>query len=66
MFGNEVVVQRLLEAKAAVDAENKNGRGLGRGFGEENPLEEVDDMLMVQVLKILHFLWKVFCQSIWH
>ena len=28
--GHEVVVERLLEAKAAVDAQNKDGRGLGR------------------------------------
>ena len=30
--GAEGIVQPLLEAKAAVDAKNKDGRGLGRGF----------------------------------
>ena len=52
--GHESVVQRLIEAKAAVDAENKSGRGLGRRiFGRENPpeamgssREEVDEMLI--------------------
>jgi len=31
--GAEQIVQRLLEAKAALDAKNNMGRGLGRGFG---------------------------------
>ena len=31
--GRESVVERLLEAKAAVDAQNKEGRGLGGGLG---------------------------------
>ena len=62
-------MQRLLEAKAAVDAEEKKyGRGLGRGFGG-NPLEamgflraEVDEMLIVQVFsRQLHSL---FLQSV--
>ena len=52
--GHELVVQRLIEAKAAVDAKDTSGRGLGRRiFGRENPLEamgssrdEVDEMLI--------------------
>ena len=36
MNGHNSVVQRLLEAKAAVDAKDKSGRGLGRGFEGEN------------------------------
>ena len=56
-YGHVSVLERLIEAKAAVDVkEKKYGRGLGRGFGG-NPLEamgflraEVDGMLMVQVL----------------
>ena len=56
--GHEVVVERLLEAKAAVDAKENDGRGLGRRiWGRENPLEamgslrqEVDEMLKVQVV----------------
>ena len=68
--GHEVVVERLLEAKAAVDAKEKDGRGLGRGFGEENLLrqwdscEEAGGMLMVQVLLILHlFCGKCFAKT---
>ena len=34
--GHDSVVQRLLEAKAAVDAKDGKGRGLGGGFGEGN------------------------------
>ena len=30
--GHDSVVERLLEAKAAVDAKDSNGRGLGGGF----------------------------------
>ena len=33
--GVEPIVQQLLEAKAAVDAENKHGRGLGRRICSE-------------------------------
>ena len=33
--GSDCVVQRLLEAKAAVDAQHKYGHGLGGGFGGE-------------------------------
>ena len=55
--GQELVVQRLIEAKAAVDAKTNEGRGLGRRIlGRENLLEamgslreEVDEMLMVEV-----------------
>ena len=32
------VVERLLEAKAAMDVKDADGRGLGRGFGVETPL----------------------------
>ncbi len=35
-YGHVVAVQRLLEAKAAVDAKTDEGRGLGRGFGKED------------------------------
>ena len=52
--GHDVVLERLVEAKAAVDAEDKSGRGLGRRiFGEGKPPEamgslrdEVDEMLI--------------------
>jgi len=33
--GRDLVVEWLLEAKAAVDAKDKSSRGLGRGFGGE-------------------------------
>ena len=33
--GHDSVVQRLLEAKAAVDAKDEEGCGLGGGFGGE-------------------------------
>ena len=53
---HDSVVQRLLEAKAAVDAQNKDGHGLGGGcWGEiSSGMEfrcEVDEMLMVQVFR---------------
>ena len=56
--GHIAVIERLIEAKAAVDAKTKSGRGLGRRIlGRENPPEtmgssrdEVDEMLMVQVI----------------
>ena len=50
-YGHVSAVERLLEAKAAVDAKNEDGRGLGRGFAGENVLrqwdccEEMDEML---------------------
>ena len=50
--GHELIVQWLLEAKAAVDAKNEDCRGLGRGFEGENVLrqwdgcEEMDEMLI--------------------
>jgi len=34
-IGHDSVVQRLLEAKAAVDAKDRESRGLGGGFGGE-------------------------------
>ena len=34
--GHDSVVERLLEAKAAVDAQNKDSRDLGGGFGGGN------------------------------
>ena len=40
--GHDSVVQSLVEAKAAVDAKNNNGRGLGRGFGGKNLLRQWD------------------------
>ena len=38
--GHGAVVERLLEAKAAVDAKGNGGRGLGGGFGGENLLRD--------------------------
>ena len=43
--GRDAVAERLLEAKAAVDAQNHGGRGLGGGFGGENPLEGWDSVV---------------------
>ena len=66
-----MVLERLIEAKAAVDAKDEDGRGLGRRIlGRGNPPEamgslrdEVDEMLirfMVQVLGgLLIFCWKL-------
>ena len=34
-YGHNSVVERLLEAKVAVDAQDNEGRGLGRGSGGE-------------------------------
>ena len=51
-YGHVSAVERLLEAKAAVDAQNEDCRGLGRGFARENVLrqwdgcEEMDEMLI--------------------
>ena len=42
--GSDSVVQRLLEAKAAVDAEDGFRRGLGEGF-EGKPLEAWDSVV---------------------
>ena len=36
--GHDAVAERLLEAKAAVDAQDVKSRGLGGGFGEGKPL----------------------------
>ena len=56
-----------------MDAEDSHGRGLGRGFGEENLLrqwdscEEAGGMLMVQNFLILHFFCgKCFAKTVWH
>ena len=43
--GHDAVVERLLEAKAAVDAQNNDGRDLGGGFGEGKPLEGWDSVV---------------------
>ena len=43
--GHDAVAERLLEAKAAMDAQDVNGRGLGGGFGEEKPLEGWDSVV---------------------
>ena len=43
--GHDAVVERLLEAKAAMDAQNVNSRGLGGGFGEGRPLEGWDSVV---------------------
>ena len=51
-YGHVSAVERLLEAKAAVDAKNEDCRGLGRGFARENVVrqwdgcEEMDEMLI--------------------
>ena len=63
--GHDSVVERLLKAKAAVDAKDEDGRGLGRGWRESleawDLCEEVVEILMVQVSpsSCFHFLWKV-------
>ena len=50
--GHVSVLERLIEAKAAVDGKRFEGRGLGRGLGGKTLLrqwdrcEEVDGMLM--------------------
>ena len=71
--GHVSAVERLIEAKAAVDAEEEDGCGLGRRIlGRENPLEamgslrdEVDEMLMVQViLDALLFCGKCFAKTL--
>ena len=43
--GHDAVVERLLEAEAAVDAKDVIGRGPGGGFGRENPLEGWDSVV---------------------
>ena len=43
--GHDSVVQRLLEAKAAVDAEDKWGRGLGGGYWGGKPHETRDSVV---------------------
>ena len=43
MHSHDLVVQRLLEAKAAVDTKDNEGRGLGRGFGGK-PLESMGSL----------------------
>ena len=74
--GHIAGIERLIEAKAAVDAKTKSGRGLGRRIWgrEHHPesmgslREEVDGMLirfMVQVLGgFFYFLLETFCQDI--
>ena len=54
--GAEGIVQRLLEAKAAVDAKDRFSCGLGQGFGGKpheawDGWEDVDEILMVQVFR---------------
>ena len=43
--GHESVVQRLLEAKAAVDAKDKDGRGLGGGYWGGNLMRPWDSVV---------------------
>ena len=43
--GHDAVAERLLEAKAAVDAQDLDSRGLGGGFGEGKPLEAWDSVV---------------------
>ena len=70
VYGHVSAVARLIEAKAAVDVQDNDGRGLGtKGLGRENLLEamgslreEVDEMLIrfkVLVDLCFHFLGKV-------
>ena len=55
--GHDSVVQRLLEAKAAVDAKDQDGRALGGNVPEaQDGCEEMDAMLMVQVFSVC---WKL-------
>ena len=60
--GRDLVVQRLLEAKAAVDAKTDNGRGQTRIWGG-NPLEgwgcceELDEMFNVDSIHGSSFWW---------
>ena len=64
MHSHDSIVQRLLEAKAAVDEKDNEGRGLGQGFGGTsrgmNHCEEVDAMLIIQdFLCFDSSLWKL-------
>ena len=52
-YGHDGMVERLLEAKATVDVQDNNGRGLGREFGGRprgawDCCGEVDGTLIVQ------------------
>ena len=74
--GHELVVQRLIEAKAAVDAHGNDGRGLGLRILGGKPswgngmftggsgwnVDSIHDWSFA----IFHFLWNVFCQNFWH
>ena len=51
--GHDSVVERLLEAKAAVDEKDNEGRGLGQGLGGKfceawDRCDKVDEMWMIQ------------------
>ena len=59
--GHDCVVERLLEAKAAMGANNKKGRGLGRGLGGE-PLE--GGIIVRQWIKMFIFLF-LFVPFLW-
>ena len=60
--GHISIVERLIEAKAAVDAQNIYGRGLGtQDFGGKTFLRQWD----LYVKKWMKW-WKVFCQNIWY
>ena len=72
--GHVSVLQRLLEAKAALDAKNNMGRGLGREILGRTPSWgngiftwgrgwNVEGSSYFRCFTIL---WKVFCQNIWH
>ena len=64
--GHDAVVARLLEAKAAVDVQNKDSRGLGGGFGGK-PLEAWDSVVKGSEMKMLMvqiFWWILFSQLI--
>ena len=58
--GHDSVVERLLEAKAAVDVQNKNGPGLGGGYWGGNLMRPWDSV--VKCMKML--MVEVFCQRL--
>ena len=53
--GHDSVVQRLLQAKAAVDVENEHGRGLGGGYWGANLTRPWDSV--VKCIKMLMVHW---------
>ena len=60
--------RRWMRRRTKTAVASDEGFGVGTLLEAMGSLrEEVDEMLMVQVFSIFHdFLWKVFCQNIWH